>query len=222
MILAKLFSALSRTRNEQNFNRPAKKRSYLFEFDDVLNEREEFIRGQKECILHDSRLKERLKRAAAELTGDIIEFFNNGWWCEFTSPLENLQINLRRNLGYRLAVDIDSEELFHTELLYKRVVEDLERTVDEREKIIGPDNLNIFIRDLYMSVIDAEWEDFLARMKTARDYFCLREDGKNNFPDEYRMDESGMLKETQKEAARKFFLTPPDVFRKYNECFGIV
>jgi preprotein translocase subunit SecA len=222
MIGAQLFSVLFRAQTERNFRRRFKRRAYLLEFDDVLSEEEEFIREQKKLILHDRSLKARLKNAAAELTADMIETFDDSQWYDLAFSFEALRANLRDTLGYRLNLDMDSEELFHTELLQKRIVQDLERTIEERERIIGQDNLNGFIRDLYLHLLDAGWEDYHARMKKVRGALYLCEDEEGAAPEEYRMDESGMITQTRKEAVRLFFLTPIDVFWKYDECFRIL
>jgi preprotein translocase subunit SecA len=222
MIGTQLLSVLFRAQNERNFRRRFKKRAYLLEFDDVLNEGEKFIHGQKKLIFHDKYLKERLKKAAAELTTDIIEAFDDNQWYDLASSFEDLLVRLRDGLAYRLSLDIDSEELFRTELLQKRIVRDLERAIEERERIIGPDNLNGFIRDIYLRVIGAKWEDYQDRMKRVRGALYLRGEAEERPVDEYRMDESAITGETRKETVRQFFLTPPDVFWKYDECFMIV
>jgi preprotein translocase subunit SecA len=222
MIVAQLLSVLFHAQSRRNFRKRFKRRAYLLGFDDVLHDQRELVQKQKQIILHDKCLKERLKKAAAELTGDMIESFEDSQWYDLASSLGEFLVSLRTTLGCHLAIDVDSEELFRTELLRKRIVQDLEHTIEEREKIVGPDNLNMFIRDLYLRVIDAKWEDYLERMKTARAVLCLWEDEEGGSPDEYRTEGFKMIEETQKEAVQKFFLMPVDLFWKYNECFSIV
>lgn len=205
MIVRRLFSVLLRTQNQRNFRRRFKRREYLLGFGDVLHDQREVVQKQRQIILQDTCLKERLKKAAAELTGDMIESFEDSQWYDLASSLGQLLVNLRATLGCRLSIDMDSEELFRTELLRKRIVRDLEHTIEEREKIVGPDNLNVFIRDLYLRVIDTKWEDYLERMKTARAVLCLWEDEEGGSPEGYRAEGFKMLEETQKEAVQNFF-----------------
>jgi preprotein translocase subunit SecA len=222
MIGSQLFSVLFRTPGERNFRRRFKSRTYLLEFDDVLNTEEEFIREQKTLIHEDRRLKVRLKKTAACLTADMIEAFDDGQWHDLGFSFEKLRDSLRVQLGYRLAAGMDSEELFHTELLQKRVVRDLDLVIEEREKITGPDKLNLFIRDLYIHAFDAGWKDYLERIRRVQEALYLWGEGEGNPLDEYRLDEYALMEQAHKEAARNFFLTPVDVFWKYDECFGIV
>jgi preprotein translocase subunit SecA len=169
----------------------------------VLNDQADFLCKQKEIVLQDKCLKEKLKEAAAELTADIIQSFAENALQDFVSPLRNLVNNLYTKLNYWLVVDLDNDKFLNTELLTKCIVNDLEREVEERERIIGPANLNSFIRDIYMRIIDTKWTNYLDKYRGAEVF-----------------DE--MAAETRKEAASKFFLMPRDLFWKYNECFRIV
>jgi preprotein translocase subunit SecA len=160
-------------------------------------ERRVCINKLKQLVLQDAYLKEGLKDAAAELiTGMIDSFFENRL-CDFSLSLGDLIDGLHKKLNFRLVVDKHSYELFDAALLRERIVRELEYKIEEREKIVGPDNLNSFIRDIYLHIIEEHQADHLTAFEE-------------------------LAAQTRQEAASRFFLMPIDLFWKYNACFRLV
>ncbi|MDR2101564.1 MAG: SEC-C domain-containing protein, partial [Treponema sp.] len=74
------------------------------------------------------------------------------------------------------------------EALEKRIVEDLERDIAEKEALVGEGNLNAFIRAQYLFAIDRKWLDHLENMEALREAVYLRSYAQKNPLTEYKVE----------------------------------
>jgi len=163
-------------------------RKHLLDYDDVMNQQRKFIYEQRDEILVDNDLKKRVNDATADIIGDYIDEFNQAARNDQNEALKDLIEKLRTKFGYTLVIDSESKEYKNSETLEKRIISDLEQDMINKENLIGHDNLNLFIRDNYLSVIDRKWLDHLENMEALREAVYLRHYAQKNPLTEYKVE----------------------------------
>jgi len=161
-------------------------RKHLLEYDDVLNQQRKFIYEQRDAILLDKDLKNRVNDATAGLVGEMMDEFNQLQKQDTAGAIKNLNEQLRSKFGYQLT--IDQNEAKNQDLLEKKIIVDLEKDINDKEALIGPDYLNLIIRDSYLHAIDNRWLDHLENMEALREAVYLRHYAQKNPLTEYKVE----------------------------------
>ncbi len=164
-------------------------RKHLLEYDDVLNEQRNFIYSQRDSILADGNLKKRIletsKELAAEHISEFVENRRNGDPSAIQTFAEGLlnaffiQLDTDNGENYQ---DLPEEEI--ERIIYAK----LENNLEEKEELIGKDNLNSFIRYEYLRSIDSRWQDHLDNLEALREAVYLRAYGQKNPLLEYKLE----------------------------------
>jgi preprotein translocase subunit SecA len=161
-------------------------RKHLLDYDDVLNQQRKFIYEQRDAILLDKDLKNRVNDATAGLVGILIDEFNREQRQDMAGAFKNLNEQLRSKFGYQLT--LDQSEVKNSESLEKKIIADLEKDINEKEALIGQDYLNMIIRDNYLLAIDNKWLDHLENMEALREAVYLRHYAQKNPLTEYKVE----------------------------------
>ncbi|MDR2597538.1 MAG: SEC-C domain-containing protein, partial [Treponema sp.] len=161
-------------------------RKHLLDYDDVLNQQRKFIYEQRDAILLDRELKNRVNDATAGLVGEMIDEFNQLQKQDMAGAVKNLKEQLRTKFGCQLT--LDQNEFKNPESLEKKIIADLEKDMNDKEALIGPDYLNMIIRDSYLHAIDNKWLDHLENMEALREAVYLRHYAQKNPLTEYKVE----------------------------------
>ena len=159
-------------------------RKHLLEYDDVLNQQRKFIYEQRDAILDDKNLKERVNNATDDMTSFFLGAFHEVHHKDPAAALTDLTETLKTKFNYILKID-DTKNI---ETLENRICTDLREDIENKEKIIGPEYLNYFIRDQYLMMIDKKWLDHLENMETLREAVYLRSYAQKNPLTEYKVE----------------------------------
>ena len=185
-------------------------RKHLLEYDDVLNQQRKFIYEQRDAILVDVDLKKRVNDATSDIIGDYIDDHNLAAKNDQEAAVNELTEQLRAKFGYQIPVDTDSKEFKNSELLEKRIIDDLEKELLEKESLIGPEYMNLIIRDNYLNAIDRKWLDHLENMEALREAVYLRHYAQKNPLTEYKVEGfqlfEKMIEEIRQEIASRMHL----------------
>ena len=152
-------------------------RKNLIDYDDVLNEQREYIYEQRDGILADENLTERIMATAKD--------YLDVWFDEYHHTRKNedaqkiLIDNIRNNFGLQLSPDYLDKE---------KVLSILQNDLTEKETLISHENFNMFIRYQYLSCIDKKWLDQLEYLDSLREAVHLRSYGSKNPLTEYKID----------------------------------
>ncbi|MBO5236177.1 MAG: preprotein translocase subunit SecA [Spirochaetaceae bacterium] len=158
-------------------------RKHLLEYDDVLNEQRNFIYNQRDQILVDTDLKQRILATAEEKVAVIVQEFGNPK--KKADSLGDLVSQLKQDFG--LTLSISQLESNQTDL-NKYIMELLQADLKEKELLAGTQNLNMFIRYQYVQFIDKKWLDHLEHLEALREAVHLRSYGSKNPLTEYKID----------------------------------
>ena len=157
-------------------------RKHLLEYDDVLNEQRNFIYGQRDDILADENLKNRVLTTAEETLEDYLDEYNSKSKKQGNSAFTELQDNLKRTFNIVIPSEIDKSNL-------KDAILDLmKKDIQEKETLAGKENLNMYIRYQYVQEIDKKWLDHLEILEGLREAVHLRSYGSKNPLTEYKID----------------------------------
>ena len=142
-------------------------RKHLLEYDDVLNQQRKFIYEQRDAILTDASLRDRVTSAARDMVDAGIEEYKNGSRKDPGVALRSLQVYLKDKFAYQLDIEETSPEAQKYEELAESIIEGMEKGLAEKEALVGKDNLNAFIRIQYLQAVDRKWLDHLEKHGSA-------------------------------------------------------
>ena len=184
-------------------------RKHLLEYDDVLNQQRKYIYEQRDAILLDDNLKNRVNDSTDAMVGDLIDEYNNAAKRDPKAALKELAEQTRTKFGYHLKVE-GGGDFNNSGTLEKRVVEDLRKDIDDKESLIGSSYLNLIIRDNYLYSVDKKWLDHLENMEALREAVYLRHYAQKNPLTEYKLEGyqifEKMIEEIRQEIASRLHL----------------
>ncbi len=163
-------------------------RKHLLDYDDVLNQQRKFIYDQRDGILRDPHLRDRIVNTAGEMIQDSIDNYLKEARNDTQAAMNALTLYVKEKFGYQIDIDSLSSASFNGEALAKTIAEGLEKDLSEKEALAGADNLNSFIRLQYLQAIDRKWLDHLENMEALREAVYLRSYGQKNPLTEYKIE----------------------------------
>ena len=160
-------------------------RKHLLDYDDVLNEQRNFIYQERDSILTDEHLLERVYRSIEEFVVNGLEKIKTAARNEVHKQLELFRNDLKSKFAYHLSEE-ESDKILHGENINDQIVEKIKGEIVEKEKLSGAQNLNFFIRFQYITIIDRTWLDHLDTLESLREAVYLRSYGQKNPLVEYK------------------------------------
>ena len=155
------------------------------EYDDVMNKQRESIYGLRRSILDGREGKEYILNAADE----IVEYLVNTHYPEDQreQPDEaELNAELYDFFGLDLrasGVDLDADR--RDEVKFK-IVEAVNKRYEEKEALVGSDNMRLNEKYLLLQVIDQQWKDHLLNIDHLKEGIGLRGYGQRDPLVEYK------------------------------------
>ncbi len=163
-------------------------RKHLLEYDDVLNEQRTFIYNQRNSILSDSNLVERILATVDEETASLIDGYAATSRKDKDEQLRLMLETFRTTFGYTLTeADIALCDRSPTEAA-AAVVQRIKADIDNKLSLAGTENINTFIRYQYLQAIDRKWLDHLENLESLREAVYLRSYGQKNPLTEYKLE----------------------------------
>lgn len=164
-------------------------RKHLLEYDDVLNEQRSFIYEQRNAILADENLIERIYATLEEFIGEKFDEYSSSSKAEKEEKARLIKDIFREKFSYTLTeedfANIDKKN--HEEEI-NEFVEHFTKELKEKEALAGKENLNMFIRYQYLQAIDKKWLDHLENLESLREAVYLRSYGQKNPLTEYKLE----------------------------------
>ena len=190
-------------------------RKHLLEYDDVVNEQRKYIYGQRDEILSDENLIERLVNTVRDVLDNYIAEVERGRGDELQLAREAMR-DLSERLYFNPPNADELAALPPTEFR-ERVLEQARTELRNREAMAGKRLFNLAIRHEYLKHIDARWQDHLENLEALREAVYLRQYGQKNPLLEYKLEGfeifDQLLFDIRVSIARKFFLVQPEGFR---------
>ncbi|OHE76091.1 MAG: preprotein translocase subunit SecA, partial [Treponema sp. RIFOXYC1_FULL_61_9] len=185
-------------------------RKHLLEYDDVLNQQRKFIYDQRDAILLDERLRDRVVGAASDMISAAVDAYKAAFRKDAIVAIHELQEFCKTKFGYKLDLEPHSTEAQKFEELAAGIEAGLEADLSEKEKLAGAENLNAFIRMQYLQAVDRKWLDHLESMEALREAVYLRSYGQKNPLTEYKLEGfqifDRMIEDIRQEIASRVYL----------------
>ena len=154
-------------------------RKHLLDYDDVLNEQRTVIYQQRDAILADENLAERVLNNAKDSIDEMFYAYNHSSKSAKDSAKTELNEQIKNTFGISLPAENLSKESLEAAL---------QNDLTEKETLAGKENLNMFIRYQYIQIIDKKWLDQLETLEGLREAVALRSYGSKNPLTEYKID----------------------------------
>jgi preprotein translocase subunit SecA len=160
-------------------------RKHLLEYDDVMNKQRESIYTLRRSILEGREGKEYILNAAEE----IVDFLIDTHYPEDDRSQPN-ETELNTELYDYFALDLKHAGVDLTgdrrdEVKYK-LTEAVKARFEEKEKLVGADNMRLNERYLLLQVIDQQWKDHLLNIDHLKEGIGLRGYGQRDPLIEYK------------------------------------
>ena len=185
-------------------------RKHLLEYDDVLNEQRKFIYEQRDSILADADLKERVWTTAGEMLENILDNYADDLKGDQAKAFYELQAGLKETFGIQLPFRPGAPEVAQPEAARATILDMLKADLDQKLSFAGAENLNHFIRFQYIQAIDQKWLDHLESMEALREAVYLRSYGQKNPLLEYKLEGfdifNAMIEDIRRSIATRLFL----------------
>ncbi|MDR2483807.1 MAG: preprotein translocase subunit SecA [Treponema sp.] len=163
-------------------------RKHLLEYDDVLNQQRKFIYEQRDAILEDRDLKQRVNGATEDMVAAALQNFKDACRRDASAALRDVTEYLKTKFNYPLKPGGLGGKESALEDLEKRILRDLEKDIDDKAALIGGAHLNAFIKIQYLQAIDRKWLDHLENMEALREAVYLRSYAQKNPLTEYKVE----------------------------------
>ncbi|MCR5079720.1 MAG: preprotein translocase subunit SecA [Treponema sp.] len=150
-------------------------RKNLLDYDDVLNQQRKFIYDQRDEILVDTELRERVLENAKDKVYELFDEFNS----KKANEMNALADKIFNIFGQTISADRLSPET---------VIAAITDDITKKELLAGKENVNTFIKFSYISLIDKKWLDQLEYLDGLREAVHLRSYGSKNPLTEYKID----------------------------------
>jgi len=179
-------------------------RKHLLEYDDVLNKQRAFIYEQRDGILKDENLIERVKNSASELLTNLIADALSALKAQSKTAVSDHVLFLRDILGLELSASeaaglLNASASFAASPanspIYAELMRRIEEDLENKRLTAGESNLNTFIRFHYLQEIDNKWLGHLDRMEALREAVYLRSYAQKNPLLEYKIEGSDIFEE---------------------------
>lgn len=162
-------------------------RKHLLEYDDVLNEQRTFIYEQRNAILADNRLSDRVLNAVKEIVTDLVtEFFESRE--DHTKAADTLSGSLKENFFYDKRFSPGELQEMGAEKVIDSIYADLRESLELKIDQVGEEQFNDFIKFQYLKNIDNRWQEHLETLEALREAVYLRSYGQKNPLLEYKLE----------------------------------
>jgi preprotein translocase subunit SecA len=163
-------------------------RKHLLEYDDVLNQQRKFIYEQRDAILTDDNLTERINTATEDMIQAALEEYKQSSKKDPVKAQSEFAEYLKDKFAYQLDMDLSSRENQDLNQVALTLVDALKKELEEKKNLAGEKNLNVYIRFQYIQAIDKKWLDHLEGMEALREAVYLRSYAQKNPLTEYKLE----------------------------------
>jgi preprotein translocase subunit SecA len=179
-LITKRIEAAQKTVEAQNFA----SRKHVLEYDDVMNKQRQAVYSMRRQLLEGTNQKERV----LEMVRGIVQAFIDQYCTEQQHIDEYDLTGLQNAIVNQFGVKIEMEAMagkLRTEL-EEPVLDTLVARYDEKERMIGAENLREAERIIMLNVIDNQWKDHLLSMDHLKEGIGLRGYGQKDPLIEYK------------------------------------
>jgi preprotein translocase subunit SecA len=168
-------------------------RKHVLEYDDVMNKQRQAIYSMRRQLLEGDTQKERIDEIVRGITGSFIDQYcpENVRYDQY--DLAGLQTAVLNQFGAKL--DIASLAGLSRNEVEATTNDILAERYDEKERMIGPENMRHAERIIMLNVVDNQWKDHLLSMDHLKEGIGLRGYGQKDPLIEYKKESFDMFQD---------------------------
>ncbi|MPM78127.1 Protein translocase subunit SecA [bioreactor metagenome] len=158
-------------------------RKHLLDYDDVLNEQRNYLYTERDAILSDEHLIERVRTICHEIGDDLVDQV----FSDAKESQKGAKILSEMLTTFHLEIPVLKAEATSDE--YKQHLRSCINTeIDDKVALTGEKPFNDFLRFNYLRQIDLRWQDHLTALEDLRDAVGLRSYAQKNPLVEYKVE----------------------------------
>jgi preprotein translocase subunit SecA len=172
-------------------------RKHLLEYDDVANDQRKVVYQQRNELMESEDISDSIAAIRSDVVNTVISEYVPEGSIEEQWNIEGVTEALDREFGLALPIQrwLDEDQNLHEETLRGRIQNEVARRIEEKEKLIGPETMRRFERDLMLQILDSHWKDHLAAMDYLRQGINLRSYAQKNPKQEYKREAFAMFEQ---------------------------
>jgi len=159
-------------------------RKHVLEYDDVMNKQRTAVYDMRKLLLKGENQKERI----VEIVHGIVRAFVDQFCAETLRTDQYDLTGLQTAILNQFGVKFETEEMagLKTIDIERKLDELLDQRYDEKEQMVGPENLRHAERIIMLNVVDNQWKDHLLSMDHLKEGINLRSYGQKDPLIEYK------------------------------------
>jgi preprotein translocase subunit SecA len=168
-------------------------RKHVLEYDDVMNKQRQAVYGMRRQLLEGKEQKERLLEIVSGIVASFIDEFlpEEAKFHEYDLPA--FQSAVLNQFGVK--VDIDELQNLNRREVETRTYDQLIARYEDKERMIGAENLRHAERIIMLNVVDNQWKDHLLSMDHLKEGIGLRGYGQKDPLIEYKKESFQMFQD---------------------------
>ena len=167
-------------------------RKHLLEYDDVLNKQRNNIYENRDKILEDNNIFERVLQTSKEILEELVDDFINNLKISNEQACASLIKSIKDTFFMDLTKTV-TKYVNNPGELHKNLENILMNDLNQKNKIMV--NLNELLRNVYLYLIDKYWQNHLENMDQLRESVSLRAYSQKNPLIEYKIEGSNMFED---------------------------
>ena len=168
-------------------------RKHVLEYDDVMNKQRQAVYSMRRLLLDGHNQKERIVEIVRGITGAFIDQFCPEGLRIDQYDLPGLQTAILNQFGVQ--IELDALHGLGRDQVEEHVNDLVTARYDDKEKMIGPDNLRHAERIIMLNVVDNQWKDHLLSMDHLKEGIGLRGYGQKDPLIEYKKESYTMFQD---------------------------
>ena len=172
-------------------------RKNLLEYDDVANDQRKVVYQQRTELLEGEDVQESIDSIRFDVIDTSISRFVPPASLDEQWDIEGLTAYLVEEFDLELDIQgwLDKDDSLYEEPLRERIQEAVEKKLNNKEGLIGTENMRKLERDVMLHVLDEEWKEHLASMDYLRQSVGLRGYAQKNPKQEYKREAFEMFED---------------------------
>jgi len=168
-------------------------RKHVLEYDDVMNKQRQAVYGMRRQLLEGENQKERILEIVRGILASFIDQFcgENIRYDQY--DLNGLQTAVLNQFGAK--INLDELAGLGSREIEQKIDDLLVERYDEKERMIGPENLRHAERIIMLNVVDSQWKDHLLSMDHLKEGIGLRGYGQKDPLIEYKKESFQMFQD---------------------------
>ena len=168
-------------------------RKHVLEYDDVMNKQRTAVYGMRKQLLKGENQKERI----VEIVHGIVRSFVDQFCAETVRPEQYDLTGLQTAILNQFGLKFETEDVagLRTLEIENKLNELLDQRYDEKEQMIGAENLRHAERIIMLNVVDNQWKDHLLSMDHLKEGINLRSYGQKDPLIEYKKESYVMFQD---------------------------